>query len=125
MFEDLMKMIFDDDYYRYSRPIMERKPYAVRNYKDHALIMQNVAGISADDISVDIESDRNTPYLVIKGETKNKELNDTFSIHVRYSINKDMIDDVEWEVKDGFLYVNVNYKKPAKIDIPVKKIESF
>jgi len=121
MFNDLMKMFFDDDFYSYNRPIMEKKPYAIKNYKDHTLLIQNVVGIKESDLNIDFEQEQNTTYLTIVGETKNEYLNNTFGVHVRYSVNKEAVKDVEWFVENGFLYVKLNYKEPAKIDVPVKK----
>lgn len=119
MFDFLLD--FDRDFYNFNRSIKDMSPYQIKRYKDHTTLVHNVVGIKKEDLHINLEPDRNTTYLVITGETKNDVLGSTYNVNSRFSVNKDEVSKVEWEVKDGLLYVDIFYKEPEKVNIEIKE----
>ena len=116
MFNDLF-FDFDKDFFKFRRP----DAYRVKTDKDKTTIVQNVVGIEEEDLTVEIEMERNVSYLVVRGETKNEILGNTYNVNSRWSVNADEIKNIEYTTKDGLLYIDIFYKKPAKVKISIEK----
>jgi len=106
--------VFDRDFLRFNRPTKDMNPSKVIRNGDKTTIVHNVVGLSKDDIKINVERDGQLDYLVISGEKKNEVIDQIYSVNSRFSINADEIKGIEWEVKDGLLYIYIEYKEPEQ-----------
>lgn len=111
---------FDSDFYNFQRSIKDMKPYEVVKTNDKSTVVFNVLGLSKENISVTVEKQRGTDYLVISGEQKNEITNKTYSVNGRFIIDVNEVKNIEWRVKDGLLYIDVYFKQPEKPLINIK-----
>lgn len=112
---------FDKDFYSFNRLVKDMRPYSKKYYDDHMVLVHNVVGVSENDLSINIENENNTAYLVIKGETKDEILETTYSVNSRFSVDANKVDNIEYSLKDGLLYIYIYYKEPIKSNISIKK----
>ena len=117
----MFDLFFDKDFYKFNRLTRDMSPYQIKRFEDHMVVVHNVIGIDENDLNIELVPEKNITYLEIKGETKNEILNTTYSVNSRFSINKDEIKDITYNIKNGLLYLNINYKKPEKVDIKITK----
>lgn len=111
---------FDTNFYRFTRNLKDMYPYEIIRKDNKATIVHNVVGLSKDDIKIEPEREGNADYLVISGEKKNEITNKIYSINSRFSVNVDEIKDVQWEVKDGLLYIDVEFERPEKPTLNIR-----
>ncbi len=114
---------WDRSYYTFSRTLKDVTPYEFVKDENKTIIIHNIVGLSKDDISVSLEKENKIDYLKITGEKKNAITNKTYSVSSRFGVDADEIDNIEWYVEDGILYITVWFKKPEKpnINITYKK----
>jgi HSP20 family molecular chaperone IbpA len=111
---------FDRPFYRFSREFLkDMNPYEIIRKDNSSIIVHNIVGIPKEDIHIDLKKENKVDYLVISGETKNEVTNRTYSISSRFRVDSDEIKDIDWEVKDGLLYVEVHFKESQKPDIKI------
>lgn len=118
----LFDLDFDKEFYRFTRNLKDMYPYEIVRKDNQATIIHNVVGLSKDDIKISLEREGKIDYLVISGEKKNEITDKIYKVDSRFTINVDEITEegIEWEVKDGLLYVYIAFKKPEKPDIKIK-----
>ena len=118
----LFGLDFDKEFYRFTRNLKDMYPYEIVRKDNRATIIHNVVGLSKDDIKISLEREGKIDYLVISGEKKNEITNKIYKVDSRFTINVDEITEegIEWEVKDGLLYVYITFKKPEKPSIKIK-----
>ena len=119
----MMNFLFDDAFYNFNRAVKDMHPYYIRKFDDHATIIHNVVGINEKDLTIEIEPDRNTDWVVVRGYTKNEISDSAFSVNSRISFDKDTVMKVDWDIKNGLLYINLYYKKPELPDIKIERKE--
>ncbi len=112
---------FDTDFYSFNRIVKDMRPYSKKYYDDHMTLVHNVVGISEKDLKIDIESENNTAYLVIKGETKDEILGTTYSVNSRFSVDANKVKNVEYTLKDGLVYIDIFYKESVKVSIDITR----
>lgn len=113
----MFNLDFDKDFYRFTRNLKDMYPYEIVKKDNQAIIIHNVVGLSKEDIKISIERDGLVDYLVISGEKKNAITNKIYSVDSRFKIILDDIasEGIEWEVKDGLLYVYIAFKTPEEL----------
>lgn len=118
----LFGLDFDKEFYRFTRNLKDMYPYEIIRKDNQATIIHNVVGLSKDDIKISLEKEGKIDYLVISGEKKNEITNKIYKVDSRFTINVDEITEegIEWEVKDGLLYVYITFKKPEKPSIKIR-----
>ncbi len=118
----LFGLDFDKEFYRFTRNLKDMYPYEIVKKDNRATIIHNVVGLSKDDIKISLEREGKIDYLVISGEKKNEITNKIYKVDSRFTINVDEITEegIEWEVKDGLLYVYIAFKKPEKPSIKIR-----
>ena len=117
----LFDLDFDKEFYRFTRNLKDMYPYEIVRKDNQAIIIHNVVGLSKDDIKISLEKDK-VNYLVISGEKKNEITDKIYKVDSRFTINLDEIaeEGIEWEVKDGLLYVYITFKELEKPNIKIK-----
>lgn len=119
MGKDFFNFWFDKQFYNFNRfDIKDMHPYRIIEQEDRYTIVHNIAGIGKDDVSILIEND----YLIIKGESKDEIVNKTYSVNSRFKVNINAIDEIDYDVKNGFLYVFIKKKEKQKSTIKINKI---
>lgn len=118
----LFGLDFDKEFYRFTRNLKDMYPYEIVRKDNQATIIHNVVGLSKDDIKISLEREDKIDYLVISGEKKNEITDKIYKVDSRFTINVDEITEegIEWEVKDGLLYVYITFKKPETPNIKIK-----
>ena len=118
----LFGLDFDKEFYRFTRNLKDMYPYEIIRKDNRATIIHNVVGLSKDDIKISLEREGKIDYLVISGEKKNEITDKIYKVDSRFTINVDEITEegIEWEVKDGLLYVYITFKKPEKPSIKIR-----
>lgn len=118
----LFDLDFDKEFYRFTRNLKDMYPYEIIRKDNRATIIHNVVGLSKDDIKISLEREGKIDYLVISGEKKNEITDKIYKVDSRFTINVDEITEegIEWEVKDGLLYIYITFKKPEKPSIKIK-----
>ena len=118
----LFGLDFDKEFYRFTRNLKDMYPYEIVKKDNRATIIHNVVGLSKDDIKISLEREGKIDYLVISGEKKNEITNKIYKVDSRFTINVDEITEegIEWEVKDGLLYVYIAFKKPETPSIKIR-----
>lgn len=118
----LFDLDFDKEFYRFTRNLKDMYPYEIVKKDNRATVIHNVVGLSKDDIKISLEKEGKIDYLVISGEKKNEITDKIYKVDSRFAINIDEIaeEGIEWEVKDGLLYVYITFKKPEKPSIKIK-----
>ncbi len=116
-------LYFDRPFYRFQRNLKDIYPYEIVKEDGQNIIVHNVVGLGKEDINIKLERDGEYDYLVISGEKKNEITNKIYKVDSRFVINLKCLDKkgIEWEVKDGLLYVYINYKKPEEVPIRYKE----
>lgn len=110
---------FDRNFYRFTRNLKDMYPYEIIRNDNKATIVHNVVGLSKDHIKVSCEREGYYDYLVIAGDHKNEITQKVYSVDSRFVIDIDSIENVQWEVKDGLLYIDVIFKKPEKPNLQI------
>ena len=118
----LFGLDFDKEFYRFTRNLKDMYPYEIIRKDNRATIIHNVVGLSKDDIKISLEREGKIDYLVISGEKKNEITDKIYKVDSRFTINVDEITEegIEWEVKDGLLYVYITFKKPEEPSIKIR-----
>lgn len=118
----LFDLDFDKEFYRFTRNLKDMYPYEIIRKDNQAIVIHNVVGLSKDDIKIFLEREGKIDYLVISGEKKNEITDKIYKVDSRFTINLDEIatEGIEWEVKDGLLYVYVAFKELEKPNIKIK-----
>jgi HSP20 family molecular chaperone IbpA len=115
---------FDRDFYRFTRNLKDMYPYEIirRDNDNEVIVVHNVVGLSKDDIKISVDRDNEYDYLVIAGERKNEVTDKIYKVDSRFIVNLDDISEngIEYEVKDGLLYIYINFTTPEKPDINIK-----
>lgn len=111
---------WDRDFYNFSRSIKDMHPYEVIRKENQCTIVFNALGISKDNIDVSFDKSRGTDFLLISGEQKNDVTDKNYSVNARFSVDVNEIDNVEWHVQDGLLYVIIQFKQAEKPQVPVR-----
>lgn len=125
-FTDLVNcLMFDTPAYTYTRPILDGRPYQIikdSNGKKSTIVF-NALGIETKDVKIEIARENEREFLTIAAETKNTKMNRTFNISGRFGISSNEINNIEWEMENGLLYINVYFKEPERPKIPIKNKE--
>ena len=107
--------------YHFTRPIIDMRPYYIIHDEKKATIVLNALGVRNEDITIDIVHEGECDYLVVCGESKNEEVNRTFSTNCKFEINSDAVESINWDSKDGVITIIINYKVPEKKNIPINR----
>lgn len=116
-----MRTILDDFdllFNRFTRPVKDMSPYKVIHDTNKITIVVNTLGLSKDDVKVDLDADK---VLTIKGETTLDDItfNNIVNIGLSLASLKQEIESIDYTVKDGLTYVNVNLREREKPAIPI------
>jgi len=105
---------FDREFYRFSRNLKDMYPYEIIAEENKVVIVHNVVGLSKEDIKISGQREGDIDFLVISGEKKNEITDKIYKVDSRFQVNANKIQKVDWEVKDGLLYIEVFLKEPEK-----------
>lgn len=111
---------WDKDFYSFTRSTKDMYPYEIIRKEKECTIVFNALGISKDNIQVTTDKVRGAEYIVISGEEKNDVTGKSYSVNGRFSVDASEINSIEWNVKDGLLYVHVYFKQAEKPQINIK-----
>lgn len=110
---------FDDDFYFFRRPMLERKGWYSTEKDGKLVLLLNVLGVSKEDISIEVNSaPNNKQYLNVSGSTKNEFFDKDFSVKMQFLIEEPM-KDISWDVKNGFLTVEITFQEPVKPSVNI------
>lgn len=107
--------------YVYHRPLLDSKPYQIIKNDKISTIVFNALGVAESDVKVTVEREHGVDYLQISAETKNETLNKTFSVSGKFNVDGETVDKIDYELKDGLLYVEVYFKVPEPSNIKITK----
>lgn len=138
---DFLTTFFDDDFFGFGYPQRIRfntgntkdmmpacwKRWVKKSDKDDTeeylgyLCSVRTLGISPEDVTVKLESDR----IVVDGKTVFED--NTYTQHVELPIAKDVMSNVkkvEYKTKDGMTYIYLRVYTPEYKKVDVKRIEA-
>jgi len=109
--------LFDLVFKRWERPVLEANGYKILNTDNGCLIVLNVLGISKEDLKLDVKNG----FLSIEGKTEAKEIDFINSVNYKFNISqlKNKVESVDYELKNGLAYINLNYKKEKEKEIKI------
>lgn len=110
---------FDAPFYRFNRDLKDMHPYRIVRKGNDAIIVHNICGIAKDDLKVEIQTERGKDYLVISGKTKNEVLGTDYTVNSRFTIDRDSVEKIEKEVKDGLLYLTIVGKEIKRPEVKI------
>jgi len=121
-FDSLFDLIqFDPTYFRYHRPFREVDGYRVIEKDGKMFILVNALGVDEKDISVETISEYGgREAIVVSGSTKNEIFENESSINIKFLMRKHM-EEVHWNLSNGFLTLEVSFKEPVKPSVKVIK----
>ena len=116
-----MYSLIDEFLKSWDRPVREVTGWKATQTEFGTLIVANVLGISKENIKVNLEK----ATLSLKGETEVKEIEFTNKVNYAWNISNIIADleNIEYEVKDGLVYIFLytSKEKKRKIAIDYKK----
>lgn len=119
-FGTILNMLdWDAPSYTYTRATQDSKPWQMVKEDKKTTIVFNALGIKKEDIKIDVIQEGHSEYLTISGETKNEQLNKTYSVNGRFGIDSAEIDNISWDVKDGLLNIEIAFKEPTKPKVKI------
>ena len=110
--------LFDSSIF-FKRPFLERNGYAAQEKDGKIILKINVAGLSKEDLSVDV-LDGEYPYsalLVVRGERAD-ELFGLFKVNNKFSFRK-VPKTISSELENGYLTLTIESDEPIKPDVKV------
>ncbi len=122
MVQNLFDVLFDNDFYGFSRMVRDKRPYQIVKNEGATIIIHNVTGIDEKDISVKIRAvdDRNS-YVEITGETKDDYITEeAYSIKSRFTIKHNDVEKITKKTKNGILYLTIKWKEQEKPNIIIE-----
>jgi HSP20 family molecular chaperone IbpA len=114
MLYDLFDVVFKE----WTRPVKEVDVRHVYKKDYGYLLVINVLGIPEENLLVNI-GDNNS--LIISGSIELEEINFKNKVSYELSLGRINLEKVEYNVKDGLLYVEIYEDKPNKKEIKVIK----
>jgi hypothetical protein len=110
---------FDDAHYRFSRPMLEREGWYSLEKDGKLLLLLNTLGVDKADIKLDVKStDNNKQMICVNGTTKNEDFDKDFSVNMNFIVGKPM-QNLEWDVKNGFLTMEITFQEPVKPSVNI------
>lgn len=116
---------WEKDFYSFLRPLKDQKPYEVVKEDGKIVIMHTAIGVQESDVKVELEKEQNRSFLVLQGETKNKVSGQFYKFNSKFSIDENSIEEVEWYLDAGILYVKISHKEPERPQIPIKQSQKL
>lgn len=113
---------WDRDFYNFRREEKDMHPYSIISKNNKTILVHNVVGIKKEDLKVSIKTENHYQILYITGKTKDDITEQEYSINSRFTLKKSGIKDVTSEVKNGLLYITIQYEEPEKIETKIKEI---
>lgn len=113
---------WDRDFYNFRREEKDMHPYSIISKNNETILVHNVVGIKKEDLKVSIKTENHYQILYITGKTKDDITEQEYSINSRFTLKKSGIKDITSEVKNGLLYIRIQYEEPEKIEPKVKEI---
>jgi HSP20 family molecular chaperone IbpA len=98
-----------------------KRTYKYLKDNNNEILVVNVAGFTKSDIVLDVQNDGYKDYLYISAKP-NEDMKDYIDeLEMRFEIKSALVDEINYEVKDGLLLITVVRKdnKP-KINIKAK-----
>lgn len=117
MFNDFFNLGsgFDSIFKSWNRPLTESNGYKIKDTEKGQLIIINVVGIDKDELTVIIEGST----LKVKGKTRLKEIDFVTETNFSIPIRVHNLKNIEYELKNGYLYVYLNAKEDSKTNIKI------
>lgn len=107
---------FDNDFSK----VTKSQIYNVVEKKNKTILIQNVLGINKEDLSVKLKTEQGRKVLYTTGSTKDAITEKEYSINTRFIVNASgAISNVSSEVKNGLLYIEIDYKEPKEQEIKI------
>ena len=113
---------WDRDFYNFRREEKDMHPYSIVSKDNKTILVHNVVGIKKEDLKVSIKTENHYQILYITGKTKDDITEQEYSINSRFTLKKSGIKDVTSEVRNGLLYIIIQYEEPEKIETKIKEI---
>lgn len=85
-------------------------------------IVVKAIGIDEGDIDIKIKKIEGVDFLTINGETIDDLTDKKYSLNLRFEINANRIDGIDWKMKNGLLKIYINFKKDINRDIKINKL---
>lgn len=112
---------WDKDFYTFSRQEKDMTPYSVIQKENKTILVHNVIGLNKEDLNIILKTESHNQILYITGTSQDSITGSKYSISSRFLLKAAEVKTVESEVKNGLLYVTIEYKEPdineIKIDI--------
>ena len=102
-------------YKNWVRPMKEIEGY---KWLSNATLTINALGIDSKDLKIDIDG----RYLCVSGKTKVEKYDLDYSINYKFILPESLITNIEsidYEVKDGIIYIDFNTKKKKETKIKI------
>lgn len=113
---------WDRDFYNFRREEKDMHPYSIISKNNKTILVHNVVGIKKEDLKVSIKTENHYQILYITGKTKDDITEQEYSINSRFTLKKSGIKDVTSEVRNGLLYITIQYEEPEKIETKIREI---
>lgn len=109
---------FDELFKSWNRPVKESKGWQLTQTDYGYLIVANALGIDKENIKLEL----NKSTLTLSGKTEVKEIEFTNSVNYSWDISKIVveIENIEYEVKDGLVYILLYMQKDKKPQIKIE-----
>lgn len=114
---------WDRDFYNFRREEKDMHPYSIVSKDNKTILVHNVVGIKKEDLKVSIKTENHYQILYITGKTKDDITGQEYAINSRFTLKKSGIKEITSEVKNGLLYITIQYEEPEKTEPKVKEIE--
>lgn len=114
---------FLEDLYSFNRPVKDMHPYRLIKKENNLTIILNTLGISPEDLKIEIKAGEieNRQVLSVNGKTHDDILDQDCEVNMQFYISQS-IEDIKWKNKNGFTYLELYSKEPAKPNVKISKI---
>lgn len=104
---------WDKKAYKFDRPVKDMAPYSTVANKDNYIIVHNVLGIDKKDLTLSLLTEDGKSYIEIKGKTTDDLTKKVYSVSSRFAVDGTQLDlsTISSSLKNGLLYITINYKK--------------
>ena len=111
--DSLFPFDWDKKSYKFNRDEKDMHPYSVKTTDKEVIITHNILGIDKKDLKITNEGENGTPFVLIKGKTKDAITGKEYSVDSRFSLDDTQLDltGIKATTKNGLLYITIPTKK--------------
>lgn len=115
--------LFSKVWNNFSRPVADQYPFKTIKKENGYVIVCNTLGLAKEDVQVNIESKKGSPYPILKvsGETAIENISFQNKVNLGIQLRMEQeIESVKYEVKNGLTTIFIK----TKSEDPVKNIKA-